>query len=180
VPAPNGSSVVVHSSWRGIVLASLGPVALILIGGLPTIFGQPHPIGLTVLAIGVVLGIVVAFDYPLASRFNESGIERHCMCRRDRRAWPSIDRLTRTADMRSWSSTGRSGFRKPGVPGGLAAVCGKRRILLVNQPESADEFTAVRKVVLEHAPHVSIDAGDPHVGTAPTWLYRRARHRPPV
>lgn len=174
-----------HSSLRGIAAAFSTPVLLGGLGGwvLATRGLHPVPLGLVVLA--TVLAAVVLADYPLSSRFAADGIERRCPLRRHHLAWDGIDALQRAAGSRlrrrlvpvAGEDEGAGPRRRlVASPGGLVAVRGRRRYLLVDQPESPEEHDVLLALVAAAAPGVAVVAPRPPAGVPPTWLYRR---RPP-
>ena len=59
------------------------------------------------------------------------------------------------------------------APGGLVAACGRRRYLLVDRSEGAEEFDEVLAGLSVWAPGVAIHAVRPPLDWPPTWLYRR-------
>lgn len=59
------------------------------------------------------------------------------------------------------------------APGGLVAACGRRRYLLVDRSEGAEEFDAVVDGLVAWAPGLAVHAARPPAGWPPTWLYRR-------
>lgn len=169
------SAVTLHSSWRGIVLGSLGAVALAAAGTYGVIAVGFEFIPTTLLVIGWIFLLTMVFDFPIASRFTSEGVERRMMLRRHHLRWEDVEQLTRTrptmikVDRRL-------------EHGSLAAKKGRRRYLLVDRLESADEFDAVVEIV-----EAKGAAGD-HLGASmlprpgakvpPTWLYRRRAWRP--
>lgn len=185
MPASADPTLVLHSSWRGILgafssvilLAALSAVAW---GGGATVIS----VGLTVVAV-VVLAIVV-LDYPIATEFGPVGVVRRCLLRRQRLAWTAIDALSRTADRAtlepgppaSSGSRARPRGSLGGRPAGLVAVVGRRRYLLVNQSESRDECETLRRLLGDWDVPTRWRAGLPTEAQPPTWLYRRRRWRP--
>jgi hypothetical protein len=166
--------VVLHSSWRGIIGGVLGAMVLCALGGVPLLFGRGG-IGAPVVAVvGAVLLAVMLWDYPVASHFGSDGIQRRAFLRHHVLCWGEIDELARTRPgMRAamnWRSGGLSS-------GGLVAVVGRRRYLLVDQAESRAEYRAVREVMAaSEAALLSLPPAPPE-DTPPTDLYRRRRWR---
>ncbi|MGB0112436.1 MAG: hypothetical protein WBP59_04400 [Ilumatobacteraceae bacterium] len=160
----------VHSSWRGIITNSLGAL-LVLGGGLLavgvagwTVFSS------LVVMVGVVLCVVVAFDYPVASTFDVEGVTRRMLLRRSTLEWQRVAQLSRT---------------RPGVTsslrklshGGLVAVVGRRRYLLADRCESLAEFEAIESVLVDQPDLIDM-VPRPVASVEPSWLYRRSKWAP--
>lgn len=171
--------VTLHSSWWGIVTAFATPLLLVLIGGGTLAARGFHVVPAVILAVGVGLGAVALADFPVSCRFDGDGVERRCPLRRERLAWPSVDSIQRASGsrVRRLRAADGDGRRRVPSPGGLVARVGRRRYLLVDQPESAGEWEAVVGVVAASAPDVAVAAARPPAGVPPTWLYRRGRRR---
>lgn len=129
-------------------------------------------ISVVFLAIGVAVSAVTLFDFPLASTFTPWGVERRMLLRRHRMSWHSVDQLTRT----------RPGLWRidRGVRhGGLVAVRGRRRYLLVDRAESEDEFDRMLGIAESDGADLASEMLlRPGAGVPPTWLYRRRDWRP--
>jgi hypothetical protein len=175
--------VVLHSSFLRLGAAYLGPAALIVLAvSAMAVNGRVHVVALVVLGIGVVLGAVSALDYPRSARFGPDGVGRRCLLRVQRLPWSRVDALTRSADV--WLATrqdvagptGRpvpSPTRRKRPPGGLVAMSGRRRYLLVDQVESRAEYQLLRSGMEAWAPDVRVLAEAPPPDIAPTTTYRR-------
>jgi hypothetical protein len=169
---PPDDSVTLHSSWRGIVLNASGALLVLAAGIWSVSGGGLNLISVIILLMGVSLAAVVLFDYPVASTFSADGIVRRMMLRHQHIDWDRIDQLSRTRPKLL------SSFRKIGH-GGLVAVIGKRRYLLVDHCESRDEFKELELVLGDRADEIGLDeVPRPAKGTAPTWVYRRSRWAP--
>jgi hypothetical protein len=177
--------VVLRSSLLRLGAAYAGPAALIAVavGGM-VVNGGVHLVALLVLAVGLLLGSVSMFDYPRSTRFGPEGIDRRSLLWAQRLPWSRVDALTRSADV--WIAArqdvpGPSGrpvpspTRRRRPPGGLVAMRGRRRYLLVDQVESRAEFDRVRAGVAAWAPEVRLLAEPPPADIAPTTTYRRRR-----
>lgn len=172
-PAPVPTEITLHSSWRGLVASSIGAGVILLAGVAGVLLGGWRFFPTLVLALGLFLSAVVLFDYPVATRFTAEGFERRMPLRHQRFGWDRVRQLTRarpgvTANLRGLEH------------GGLAAAVGRRRYLLVDQPESPEEFDVVYALVGDERAH---DMGlhnrlRPHDGTNPTWIYRRSKWAP--
>ena len=167
----SAESVTLHASWRGIAASYSGALILLTAGALVVGSVGFRVLPTLVLVAGVAATVIVLIDYPVAVTFDAEGLTRRSLLRRQRMRWPDIDQLSRS---------------RPGVVmgirrfshGGLVAVVGRRRYMLVDRCESADEFAALERIVdpvdatiLERVPR-------PHPKVDPTWLYRRARWAP--
>lgn len=153
------------------MLSSVGGVAVLAVGVIAVVRGGWGVASAGVTLMGVALVAVALFDYPVATTFDADGVTRRMVLRRHHLAWSSIDQLSRTRPglMRN--------LRKL-AHGGLVAVRGRRRYLLVDQCESLDEFGAV----VRHAVYDGVDLAAgvpvPPDATLPTWLHRRSKWAP--
>lgn len=174
LPRPDrpAEPVTLHSSWRGITLSFLGAGLLLFAGLLGGIFGRWGIPSIVMTAVGAIAFLGVLFDYPIAVTFDGDGLVRRAMLRRQRLAWSEITHLSRTRP-------GFSAVVRRISHGGLVAVVGRRRYLLVDQLESGDEHDRIEAVV-EQAPDApNFDTVPrPPDGVTPTWVYRRARWDP--
>jgi len=169
---PTHDSVTLHSSWRGIVLNALGALVVLAAGGYSVSTGGVNGISVVVLTLGLGFVGVVLFDYPVACTFTVGGVTRRMMLRQQRISWDRIDQLSRTRPKLL------SSFRKL-AHGGLVAVVGKRRYLLVDHCESRDEFNEIERLVGGQADEIGLwEVPRPAKGTDPTWVYRRSRWAP--
>jgi hypothetical protein len=167
-------AVVLHSSWRGIIGGVLGAAVLVALGAVPMVLGRGGLGAPVLVVVGAVLLAVMLWDYPVASVFGPDGIERRALLRRHLLVWRGIDELARARPgMRAalnWRSGGLSS-------GGLVAVSGRRRYLLVDQAESRVEYGAVRAVMADGDAATLSMPPPPPPDTPPTSLYRRRRWR---
>lgn len=169
---PAGDSVTLHSSWRGIILNASGALLVLTAGIWSVSSGGVNVISVAILLMGLSLVAVVLFDYPIASTFSADGVVRRMMLRHQRMSWDRIEQLSRTRPKLL------SNFRKL-APGGLVAVIGKRRYLLVDHCESRDEYKELERLVDERADEIGLwEVPRPAKGTAPTWVYRRSKWEP--
>lgn len=162
-PRPVLRAVTLYSAWRGMLFAHVTPLVLVLIGALAIGDAGVNAISLGLVAAGVALEGASLFDYPIRSTFGLDGIERRCPLRRQMLPWSRISDLRRAPGPR---------FRRR-APGGLVAACGRRRYLLVDRAEGADEFDALVSGIAAWAPAVAVHAVRPPADSPPTWLYRR-------
>jgi hypothetical protein len=132
-------------------------------------------VGLTVVA-GAIVAIVVV-DYPVATEFSATGVVRRCPLRRQHLAWDRVEMLTRSAGA-TLLRRDRASVDRVGEDGGLVAVVGRRRYLLVNVAESRDECAVVRGRLDAWGVPTRWRAGPPPEHQPPTWMYRRRRWRP--
>lgn len=160
-----------HSSWRGLVFNTLG--ALIVLGGgvLAVSRGGWNVLSTMVFVVGVGLVAVMVFDYPVASTVSTDGVTRRMMLRRQHLPWERIDQLSRTRPGLT------SGWRKV-QHGGLVAVIGRRRYLLVDRCESLDEFRRLEDLVSGRSRELLDEVPVPPEAALPTWLYRSGKWAP--
>ena len=124
------------------------------------------------LVVGAVLVVGVLADYPVATTFTPDGFRRRMVLRHQTVAWHRVSQLTRVRPGVTRNLRGLS-------HGGLAAAVGRRRYLLVDQPESPDEFDALYELVGERAEDLGLSGRiRPDDGTPPTWIYRRSKWAP--
>jgi hypothetical protein len=167
----DAESVTLHTSWRGIISSAAGAFLVLAAGILVVAAVGFRVLPTLVLIAGVAGTVIVLFDYPIAVTFDAEGFTRRTMLRRQRMPWSRIDQLSRSRP------NAVAGFRKL-AHGGLVAVIGRRRYMLVDRCESPDEFAELERIldpvdvgILERVPR-------PHPSASPTWLYRRARWAP--
>jgi hypothetical protein len=154
-------------------------MVLLVVVAVVAVSGSGINIGSVILiVIAVIVGLIVVFDYPIASAFGPNGVERRCLLRRERLGWDRIEALTRTSDSTGLQPGEGSRWKVSRRPGGLVAVIGRRRYLLVNQCESREECRRLRDGLLEWTEEPLWVAGLPEDDQPPTWLYRRRHHRP--
>lgn len=164
--------VSLHSSWRGLVAAYLGAALVLGCGVLALIAVGPTVISVAFTVLGSALMLGVLLDVPIASRFAPAGIERRALLRHSTLSWDRVSSLTRTRPTLQLSA------RRLGL-GGLVAVAGRRRYLLVDRVEAATEFDAVVDLVERVAPGCDVDGLlRPGPEVPPTWISRRSRWRP--
>lgn len=168
--------MILHSSWRGLATAHAAPLMLLGVGALVSAEYGPDPVSLGLLVAGGVLAAVVLIDFPTSASIGPMGIERRCALRRQVIAWSAVGDIRRAPGPR-FRRVGDGDGRRRAVPGGLVAACGRRRYLLVDRVEGAEEFDAVVAAVTSSAPDVPVHAARPPEGSPPTWLYRRRDRR---
>ena len=170
--APPATSITIHSSWRGIIGSLVGALIILGLGliGLATAGARLIPMGFMLL--GTLFLLVALFDYPVATTFDEDGVHRRSILRRHTIEWDRVRSLTRTRPSML------RGFRGLSA-GGLAAAVGRRRYLLVDQPESEAEYDELEEVLGAFGEPIPLDnVVRPGSGNAPTWMYRRAKWSP--
>ena len=166
------SRVTLHSSWRGLIFSLIGASVVTAGGVFGVILGGFRLVPTVFLVAGVGFLIVVLFDYPVATTFTPTGVRRRMVLRAQSIAWDRIERITR---VRPGIAKGLRGVEH----GGLAAVVGRRRYLLVDQPESPEEFDLVYRAAGERVEELGLTGRiRPNDGTNPTWIYRRAKWAP--
>lgn len=169
VPSCAGA-VTLFSSWHGIAIVLLGPLALVAIGVLAMADAGVTHMAVVVTVIGAALEAASLFDFPLRCVVGTDGVERRCALRRHKLRWSAVDDLRRAAGPRL-----RRGASHPGA---LVAALGHRRYLLVDRAEGPDEYDALVVRVRAWAPEVTVHARRPPDASPPTWLYRRRGRRP--
>lgn len=164
--------VTLHSSWRGILGVYAGATIVLTIGVVAVVGGGWRVFSAVVLAIGLLVALGATGDFPIASTFTAEGVDRHTLLRRQHLAWDKVSQLSR-------ARTGIvSGIRQSSL-GGLVAVVGRRKYLLVDQGESGPEFDRLVTVVGDREEALHLDVlRRPAEDAAPTWLYRTARWAP--
>jgi Bacterial PH domain len=169
----DGASITLHSSWRGIITSSLGALMVFGVGSAAVFASGLSVVTGIIAAVGLLLVLGVAVDYPLRSTFDAEGVTRRAMLRSHRLAWSDVRQLSRTRP--SVASIRRLQH------GGLIALVGKRRYLLVDQAESGAEHDELDAVLGERGDEIGFDEViRPGDDVAPTWIYRSKRWRPPI
>lgn len=176
---PAGSCVV-HTSLRGLLGAVATPVILFALGSMAIVSsGAVRVIPVVLVAAGVVLGLIVALDYPRHTRFGPDGVARVCLARTQRLPWSAIQAIERTprrtlARVRDLANRGS----QPQVTGGLVARgVGRSRWLLTDQAESAEEHDRLAQLMDHLDVPTRLRARRPPEGRPPTDLYRPRRRR---
>jgi len=163
------ASVRLYSSWRGILGGLFGAVAVAVLG-LVGVGDGGGWLSVSVAIFGAVLLAVMLFDFPLSSLFHSAGITRKMVLRRQLLAWDRIDRLERSG--RAGRRSGKTAASTSGT-GGVVARLGRRRYLVCNQVEGAEEFEQIRQLLQENAPGLANDLGPSGEHRVPTSLYRQ-------
>jgi hypothetical protein len=153
-----------YTSWRGLVLALASPAVLLVIAAFAISESGIHPLSLILLLIGGGLLAVSLFDYPIVTVIDGNGITRRTPLRSHRITWDRVTAVNRAR-----------GAKLAKRIGPLTAAIGKRRYLLVDRPEGADEYEKIRKLLTDNDVDCPLSADAPAADTAPTWLYHRKR-----
>ncbi len=166
------SAITLHSTWRGLIGSSFG-AAIVAVAGVIMVIGNGFTVFPTiVLGAGLLFVATVVFDYPVASTFTPDGVERRMMLRRQHWSWSDVRQLSRA---RPGVTKGIRGLKH----GGLVAVVGRRRYLLVDQCESRAEYDEVLEIIADQAADLGISGlGEPEDSVPPTWVSRRAKWAP--
>lgn len=172
-PDPSGQDVVVlHSSWSGLVLSSVGAVLFFVLAVGLLIADGFTLLSVFVFVLSLVLLGVVAFDMPVASYFDDQRVIRRTALRRHEMRWEDVDRLSRLR-------VGVFRTRRDLKGGGLVAKLGWRSYTLVDRLESATEFDAVVAAMGDWADALGLGSDQrPPDGRTPTWMYRSDRWKP--
>ncbi len=167
----------VHSSVRGLLAATVTPLLLLVLGvGAQATAGRPAVLPLSLVALGILLGVGVLVDYPRRTRFDATGVTRMCPLRAHRLPWGSVVAIERTPSGASARLRRNLTERRGGtlVRGGLVARGpGRRRYLLTDRVEGAVEHDRLRELVAELGVATTLRARRPADDTPPTTLYRR-------
>ncbi len=171
--------IILHTSWRGRFTAFFGPMILLLWGVYGAAAGGIQIFNAILIAMGVILSGVVAFDYPMHSRIGADGISRRCLLRIERLTWDRVTTVARPGARQRIPGTRRDpvGDRPQGPRGksGLIAEVGRRPYMLVDRIESPAEHEAIEQALRHWAPGLILRATRPVDGTPPTWLYKTRR-----
>lgn len=132
----SGESVTLKSSATGTAFTLMGLVMFVAVAATLIVL---NGVNIATGAVSLLAGfaaVVMLLDLPLGASFDASGVRRSTPLRHVHIEWGEIDRLVR---MR------RAGVRLPGSPkhSGIVAVCGSRRIMLVDRTETAAEHAVL-------------------------------------
>jgi hypothetical protein len=174
-PSPRDAGpdrLTLHSSWSGIAFSVGGTLLLAALAVFGIVTAGITIISGALVVAAVVATVVILFDMPVASEFDDQGVTRRAPLRHDRLAWDDVDRLSRARQ--GWF---RSSKMAP--TGGLIAVRGRRNISLVDRMEGHVEYRHLRSALGEQGERLGVDRiAEPPLGQTPTWLRRRARWAP--
>lgn len=171
---PTEPSITLHSSWFGIVSASLGALIVDALAVAVLVANGVTVVSVLFVLAGIGATLVVVFDMPIATRFEPHAFERLTLLRRQRVDFDDIDRFSRM----------RRAVRRPGAgpsasASGLVAMRGRRQTLLVDRAEGFVEHQRLREVVgREAAEYLLADVAEPPMNRTPTWVGRRKQWRP--
>lgn len=165
-------SIVLHSSWTGIVMGFAGAAVMIGVTVLAYVADGFGWVSGVIGVLTVALVLVVVFDLPISAEFDDDGVVRRSVGRHHRLRWDDVSRLRR---MRVGVLRGRKDARG----GGLIAVIGRRNYTLVDTMEGPREYERLVEILGERADAIGLnDALRPPDGRSPTWIYRRDKWRP--
>lgn len=172
-PSDEGRPVVLHSTWTGIVMTSLGALIFVVFAIVLLASNGPNALTLVVLGLAVIAAAVVGLDMPVAAAFGSDGITRHTPLRRQHLPWADVGRVDRA----------RSGVfrtRKQGRGGGLVAKVGRKSYALTDALESAIEFDELRRRMgADRADQLGlVESIRPAIDRTPTYTYRRKKWHP--
>lgn len=166
--------ITLHTTWRHLLAGAAGAGLVAAGGTYGVVTAGVNLVTAFLFLLGWGLVAVLVLDVPVASTFSSEGVQRRMLLRRQFLRWQPGDALTRARP-----SFVRSEERLR--QGGLVLRRGKRRYLLVDKAESADEFATLLRVVdVEGEPGAELHLAvpDPPDDAPPTWLYRRRAWRP--
>ncbi len=185
----DAAPVTLYSSWRSLILGILSPSLLIGIAlGAMIMAGRWSFVAAAIGAIGLVLGLIVLLDMPRSCVFSSNGISRLCLLRTHHLPWSTVTRVVRARGrMLSGIGSSLAGMRharhagegsedhaRNRSLGGLTAVVGKRRYLLVDNVEGAEEYAQLSRSLREWAPAVAFTPDQPNRDSPPTWMYHKS------
>ncbi len=154
-------SVTLRSSPGGIWLTVLSLVGFDAVATAVLVLNGFNAVTVGIAALALMSTIVIVVDVPISTTFDEAGVQRVTPGRRHRIEWEEIDRLVR---MR------RGGIRLPGSAKhrGIVALRGRKRTVLVDHTESADDHQLLWSVLcgqLDAERFDSLRLSDPTEGT---------------
>jgi hypothetical protein len=171
-PAHEGRSLMLHSTWTGIVMSFFGAGVFLAFSIVLVWDVGANMITIGLLIASVILGVVAAVDLPIAAEFRSDGVVRRTAVRHQFIDWDRVNRMRRLR-VGVWRT------RRDGRGGGLIADIKGRKYVLVDTMESAIEFDDLRRVMGEWADALGLgDDLRPPDGRSPTWLYRRDHWKP--
>ena len=162
------AAITLHSSWRGIVGGFGGAAVVTVIAGVAIASVGWRPVPTVIGTIGAALLAVVVFDFPIATTFDEDGVERRPVGRRHRVPYDHIRQLDAHPTRRRWASSASvAWWRRWGGAGTCSST----------SPRAVVEFAALYDLLERFAPELAdLDLTPPEEAN-PTWLYRRRRWR---
>lgn len=165
-------TVTMHSSWTGIVAVAVGAGLLDLLG-LGALLTLGVSLGtVTLMLVALVCTVLVLLDLPVAAEFGADGVTRVSPARRSFLPWGRVTRLSRLR--RGVLRTSRSS-----PVGGLVAMLGSRRVVLVDRMEGKAEFEQLVTVLGPRGADLLVDElAEPPLEQTPTWMYRRSKWAP--
>lgn len=168
-----------HTSWRGRITAFVGPAIVLGWGTYGVVLAGLQWFNGILVCIGLVLGAVVTFDYPLTTTIGAGGVTRRCLLRSEHLGWDEVRTIARPGARQRFFGSSRSpsdGLKETSSGrSGLVAEVGKRPYLLVDRIESPAEHEALVRGLRSWAPNLVMRASRPADGTPPTWLHKRRR-----
>lgn len=175
---PQVQPVVVYASVRGLLAAIGTPLILGLLSWRAMAVGGPTTPVLLFAGLTFAITLAVFTQIPRHAVFDETGITRVCLGRRQRLPWARLAAIERTRPSGSATLRNLSGDEREFLVSGglLARGRGRRRWMLTDQVESRDEYERIEALVRACGDPVEVRAAKPHQGALPTDLYRpRAR-----
>jgi hypothetical protein len=173
---PDGRSIVLHGSLRGLLAATGTPLLLGALSLRSWWVAGPTPGSLTLLAIATLALVASLVLLPRHVVLTARGVTRVCIARRHQLSWDRIAAIERSrprsAELRGAPRTHDEGALSGGL---LARSHGRRRWLLTDQLESRQEYERLQELLAGLDRPVRLLARPPHAGAPPTSLYRRDR-----
>lgn len=172
--ADAADTVTLHSSWTGVVSVAVGAGLLDLVS-LAAFVTIGLSVGTSVFAaVAVACTLLVLLELPVAAVFGPAGVVRVSPVRRAFLPWGRVTKLTRLR-------RGVLRTSKSAPVGGLVAMLGSRRVVLVDRMEGPEEFEELVQVLGPVGEDLLVDElAVPPLEQTPTWMYRRKKWAPPT
>lgn len=174
---PHGR-LLLHTTLTGLLAAVVSPILLVGLGAFAVLREGPRPLPVTLLVLGLVVGVLAGLTLPRHVIVDVEGITRVCPLRRQHLPWSDIAAIERGPGSRTARARRAAPSEPAEVSGGLLARShGRRRWMLTDRVESRQQYDELAAIVARAAPATSLDAPRPHAHAPPTDLYRRRHSR---
>jgi hypothetical protein len=173
---PGGRPIMLHSSLRGLLAATVTPLLLGGLGVRSWWVAGPTPGSLTLVAIAALALTASLVLLPKHVVITARGVTRVCIARRHHLSWDQVAAIERARPRSAELRGGGRAHEEGALSGGLLARShGRRRWLLTDQLESRQEYERLHELLVGLDRPVRLRARRPHAGAPPTSLYRRQR-----
>lgn len=170
--------LVLHSTWRSLVTGFISPAILVGIGVVSWLVTDRFAVGaLVLIGLGSAVMAVAVFDMPRNTVVDADGITRRCLLRHQHLDWDRVSAIVRAPGTLFGGPRNEQARKISRSLGGLTAMVGRRRYLLVDQVESTDEYATLCAVIADHASAVAVRASAPPTDAPPTWTYHQRSKR---